>query len=139
MAAGGIADSRTAKAAFALGAEGLYVGTAFLMSKESPLADNIKMLALKADADTLIMYRTLPAYYRSLPGELPNKLLQMSKAGASEEEIYKAQNAYIGMRDGMLFGDLTKGYASFSLGISLIHEIESIEVIIDKLMSGIES
>lgn len=90
MAAGGIADSRTAKAAFALGAEGLYVGTAFLMSKESPLADNIKMLALKADADILIMYRTLPTYYRSLPGELPNKLLQMSKAGASEEEIYKA-------------------------------------------------
>lgn len=42
MAAGGIVDSRGAQAAYALGAEGLYVGTAFLLSKESPLAANIK-------------------------------------------------------------------------------------------------
>lgn len=137
MAAGGITDERTAKAAFALGAEGLYVGTALMMSEESPLADNIKALGVKADADDLIMYRTIPAYYRSLPGELPDKLLRMSKEGATEEEIYKAQNAYIGMRDGMLFGDLTKGYASFGLGISMIKSIEPVSVIIDRLMRGI--
>ena len=137
MAAGGIADERTAKAAFVLGAEGLYIGTAFMLSEESPVAQNIKELALKSDADDLIMYRTVPAYYRSLPGELPNKLLQMSRDGASEEEIYKAQNAYIGMRDGMLFGDLSKGYASFGLGIFLIHKIEPVQAIIDRLMQGI--
>lgn len=137
MAAGGIADERTARAAFALGAEGLYVGTALMMAEESPLADNIKAMALEADADDLIMYRTVPAYYRSLPGELPNKLLQMSKGGATEEEIYAAQNAYLGMRDGMLFGDLTKGYASFGLGISMIHDIEPAQAIIDRLMRGV--
>ncbi len=139
MAAGGISDERTAKAAFALGAEGLYVGTAFMMSEESPLAENIKALGVKADAGDLLMYRTIPAYYRSLPGELPNKLLQMSREGASEEEIYKAQNAYIGMRDGMLLGDLTKGYASFGLGISMIHKVEPVAVIMDRLMCGIDS
>ncbi len=137
MAAGGITDERTAKAAFALGAEGLYVGTALMMSKESPLAENIKDLGVKADADDLIMYRTVPAYYRSLPGKLPNKLLEMSRNGATEEEIYKAQHAYIGMRDGMLLGDLSKGYASFGLGISFIHKVEPVAVILDRLMKGI--
>lgn len=138
LACGGIADERTAHAAFALGAEGLFVGTAFLLSKESVVAQGIKEAAIKADADDLLMYRTVPAYYRSLPGELPNRLLEMSRAGATEEEIYKAQNAYVGMRDGMLFGDLGKGYASFGLGISLIHAIEPVSAIMDRLMRGVE-
>ena len=139
LAAGGIADERTAQAAMVLGAEGLFVGTAFLLSQESIVAQNIKEQAIASDADDLLMYRTVPAFYRSLPGELPEKLLEMSNTGASEEEIYKAQHAYDGMRDGMLFGDLSKGFASFGLGISLIHEIEPVSVIIDKLMRGVEA
>ncbi|MDO5296986.1 MAG: nitronate monooxygenase [bacterium] len=139
LACGGIADERTAQAAFVLGAEGLFVGTAFLLSEESVVAQNIKEMAISSDADDLLLYRTVPAYYRSLPGELPNKLLAMSQAGASEEEIFKAQNAYNGMRDGMLFGDLSQGFASFGLGISLIHAIEPVSVIIDRLMRGVEA
>jgi enoyl-[acyl-carrier protein] reductase II len=133
MAAGGIVDERTARAAFALGAEGLYVGTAFMMAEESPLANNIKQAAVKADALDLLMYRTVPAWYRSLPGALPMELVRMSRAGATEEEIYKAQHAYIGMRDGMLFGDLAKGYASFGLGITQIHAIEPVKAVMDRL------
>ncbi|MFT8627447.1 MAG: nitronate monooxygenase [Oenococcus sicerae] len=133
MAAGGIVDSRGAQAAYALGAEGLYVGTAFLLSKESPLAANIKKMAIGMTAEDLLFYRTVPAYYRSLPGDLPNKLLDMSKGGATEEQIYKEQNGYIGMRDGMLLGDLTKGFASFGLGITFINKIESVSAIMDKL------
>lgn len=139
LAAGGIADERTAQAAMVLGAEGLFVGTAFLLSEESVVAQNIKEQAVASDADDLLMYRTVPAYYRSLPGELPDKLLEMSNSGATEEEIYKAQHAYDGMRDGMLFGDLSMGYASFGLGISLIHAIEPVSVIIDRLMRGVEA
>lgn len=138
MAAGGIADARTARAAFALGAEGLYVGTAFMMSEEDILADNIKEMALEATASDLLLYRTVPAYYRSLLGDIPNKLLEMSQAGATEQEIFEVQCGYNGMRDGMLFGDLSKGFASFGLGISLIDKVEPVAVIMDKLMSGIE-
>lgn len=139
IACGGIADERTAQAAFVLGAEGLFVGTAFLLAEESVMAQNIKDMAVKADANDLLMYRTVPSFYRSLPGELPDKLLEMSKAGATEEEIYEAQHAYDGMRDGMLFGDLSKGYASFGLGISMVHAVEPVSVIMDKLMRGVEA
>ena len=139
MAAGGIVDERTAKAAFALGAEGLYVGTAFMMAEESPLADNIKRTAAATSADELVMYRTVPAWYRSLSGPLPDELVRMSKAGATEEEIYKAQHAYIGMRDGMLFGDLSKGYASFGLGITQIRAIEPVQTVMDRLTGWMEA
>ena len=120
-----------------MGAEGLFVGTAFLLSEESVAAANIKEMAVQSDADDLLMYRTVPSFYRSLPGELPNKLLEMSKAGATEEEIYQAQHAYDGMRDGMLFGNLSLGYASFGLGIPMIHAVEPISVIMDLLMRGV--
>lgn len=137
IAAGGIVDARTAKAAFVLGAEGLFVGTAFLLSEESIVAENIKQLAIESHADDLLMYRTIPAFYRSLPGELPYKLLEMSQSGATEKEIFDAQYAYLGMRNGMLLGDLSKGYASFGLGISMIHKIEPVATIIDKMMDGL--
>lgn len=139
MAAGGIVDERTARAAFALGAEGLYAGTAFMMAEESPLAENIKRMAVAASADDLVMYRTVPAFYRSLPGPLPDELVRMSHAGASEEEIYKAQNAYLGMRDGMLFGDLSKGYASFGLGITQIRAVEPVRAVMERLTGWMDA
>jgi enoyl-[acyl-carrier protein] reductase II len=42
VAAGGIADSRGYKAAFALGAQGIQVGTRFLASQESPASEQWK-------------------------------------------------------------------------------------------------
>ena len=66
MASGGIADHRAFNAALALGAEGVYCGTAILLSKESRMAENVKKAALAADAEDLLLFRTIPAYYRPL-------------------------------------------------------------------------
>ena len=64
MAAGGIADHLAFDAAFALGAEGVYCGTAFLMSEESRMAQNVKEAVLKANAKDLLLFRTTPrAHY----------------------------------------------------------------------------
>ncbi|UXR75579.1 MULTISPECIES: nitronate monooxygenase [unclassified Staphylococcus] len=137
MAARGITDERTAHAAMALGAEGIFVGTGFLTAEESRMADNIKQAVIDSNAHDMLLYRTLPAYYRSLPGELPNKLVQMDREHATNEDIFKASRQGSGMRDGMIFGDLTKGYASVGLGISMIHKVEPAADIVDRLMTGI--
>jgi nitronate monooxygenase len=42
IAAGGISDARTFLAALALGAEGVYLGTAFMATKECPIPDKHK-------------------------------------------------------------------------------------------------
>lgn len=139
LGAGGISDERTAKAAFALGADGLYVGSAFLMAEESNMAQNIKEQVLDLDATDLLMYRDYSSYYRSIPGELPNHLQEMSDNGATKQEIFDKHNGYTGMRDGMIFGDLTKGYASFGLGISFMNTVEPVEAIVNRLMRGIEN
>lgn len=137
LAAGAIADERTVKAAFALGAQGIFVGTAFLAAEESRLASNIKEQLVQADADDILLYRAEPAFYRSLPGELPNQLAKMNDAGAPGSEIFAKADKYNGMRQGMLFGDLTRGYASFGMGISLIHAIEPAKTIVARLYQGV--
>ena len=133
MAAGGISNSRAFNAVMALGAEGAYCGTAFLMSKESRMAENVKQAVLKANAKDLLLFRTMPAYYRSLPGALANKLVEMDKSGATNEELGKMMGGFANLRKGMLDGDMENGYVSVGNGISDIHEIKSAKDIIDEM------
>ena len=133
MASGGITDSRAFNAAFALGAEGVYCGTAFLMSKESRMAENVKQAALSSNAFDLLLFRTIPAYYRSLPGALADELVAMDKAGATNDELGRKMGGFANLRVGMLQGDMNKGYVSLGNGISFIREIRSAKEIIDSL------
>lgn len=137
MAAGGIVDARTTKAAFDLGADGVFVGTAFLATKESPMSEDIKQLLVKYDAYDELLFKALPKYYRSIPGDLPKHLVELGEAGRTNQEVWNAADSYSGMRTGMLLGDLENGYASFGLGMSMIHEITTVSDVITKLSLGI--
>lgn len=55
IAAGGIADGRQIAAAFMLGAQGVQVGTRFLVAKECTISQEYKNKILKArDIDTVV-------------------------------------------------------------------------------------
>ena len=103
------------------------------MSKESRMAENVKQAVLSADALDLLLFRTIPAYYRSLPGKLANELVAMDKAGATNEELGRKMGGFTNLRIGMLEGDTDGGYVSVGNGISFIHEILSAPQIIDSL------
>ncbi|MDY6934441.1 MAG: nitronate monooxygenase [Spirochaetota bacterium] len=49
IAAGGIADAHGFLASLCLGAEGVYLGTAFMATKECPISDRFKEALVKAD------------------------------------------------------------------------------------------
>ena len=112
MASGGIADRRAFNAVLALGAEGVYCGTVFLMSKESRMAENVKEAARLTNAQNLLLFRTITAYYSSLTGKLADELVEMDKAGASNEELGKKMGGFANLRIGMLEGDMDNGYVS---------------------------
>lgn len=131
LAAGGITDVRHVRAAIALGAEGVYVGTAFLTTVENRAAENVKQQIVAASADDLYLFRTLPAYYRSLPTTLSKELLQMSNDGVPREEIDKKMRGK--MRTGMYEGK-QDGYISVGNGITEITSIKSVQAVIDDLM-----
>src|ERR1700722_19565636 len=57
IAAGGIVDGASMAAAFALGAEGVQMGTRMVSATESPVHDNYKMLVTSADANDTVGLR----------------------------------------------------------------------------------
>jgi len=54
IAAGGICDGKGLAASLALGAEGVSLGTRFMLTQESPVHENYKQLCLKAAAEDTI-------------------------------------------------------------------------------------
>jgi len=67
MAAGGIADGRGVAAAFMLGAQGVQLGTRFLVAEECPVSHNYKEKILKAtDRSTIVTGKRLGHPVRSI-------------------------------------------------------------------------
>lgn len=135
MLAGGIADKKSVQVAQTLGAEGVWVGTAFIATKECRASEKVKQWIVDSTANDLLLFRTEPYYYRSLPTELAKQCFQMSESGASRADIAKVMNAGTGMRLGMLEGDFDNGYVSVGNGISAIDRIKSVQELIDELMN----
>lgn len=134
IAAGGIGDVRGVRAAFCLGAEGVFVGSVLIPTFENPAAENVKQYIVDSNAEDLILFRTIPSYYRSLPGKLARELEEMDKNGATNEELAKHMSGGRNMRLGMLNGDTENGYVSVGTGISPINSIRSTKSVIDDLM-----
>lgn len=55
LAAGGINDHRGVKTAFTLDASGVYVGSRFLVTQESPLPDHVKAAIISASNHDMML------------------------------------------------------------------------------------
>lgn len=133
LAAGGIVDKRTAKAAYALGAEGIFAGSVFISTVENRVPQSVKEKIVAANGLDLRLFRTLPDYYRSLPGKLAEKLVALDKAGASKEELASVMGGLRGLRLGMLEGNTDEGYISLGTGIGGIKKILSVAEVVEQL------
>lgn len=133
LAAGGITDSRTARAAYALGASGVFAGSIFISTEESRVPQSVKDKIINSDGLDMQLFRIMPDYYRSLPGKLAEKLVQMDKAGASNEALGKIMGGLRGLRIGMLEGNTDEGYISLGTGIGSIRAVNSVAQVVDAL------
>jgi enoyl-[acyl-carrier protein] reductase II len=88
IAAGGIGDGRGMAAAFALGAEGVQMGTALLLADECRIHDNYKEAVLKADdRSTAVTGLGIGKPVRALRNKLTRKLKKMEAQEADWTEI----------------------------------------------------
>lgn len=133
LAAGGITDNRTARAAHALGAQGVFAGSVFISTLESRVPQSVKDKIIAADGLDMRLFRTLPDYYRSLPGKLADKLVALDKSGASREELAKVMGGLRGLRLGMLEGNTDEGYISLGTGIGSIRSVKSVAEVVAEL------
>ena len=91
IAAGGIADGRGMAAAFMLGAQGVQVGTRFLVATECTIHPNYKQRILEArDIDTMTTGKRLGSPVRALKNAFTQAFLEMEYTStATRDEIEK--------------------------------------------------
>jgi enoyl-[acyl-carrier protein] reductase II len=108
IAAGGIGTGRGMLAAFALGAEGVQIGTRFVVAEESSAHPSFKKKIIESgDGDTaLMMKKVVPV--RLLKNDFSNKIREMEARGATAEELTDILGKGRAMR-GMFEGDIGEG------------------------------
>ncbi|MBP6860765.1 MAG: hypothetical protein KBC57_00225 [Neisseriaceae bacterium] len=93
----------------------------------------LKPNLIDANGLDVLFFRTIPDYYRSLPGKLAEQLVSMDKAGASKEELARMMGGLSGLRIGMLEGNTDEGYISLGTGIGSITSIKSVAEVVNEL------
>lgn len=136
IAAGGIADSRGVVAAFALGAQGIQIGTRFVAATECVAHMNYKEALLKAkERSTVVTGASTGHPVRVLGNQLTKEYLQLEKSGAPQEELEKlgAGRLRMAARDGdVKFGSVMVGQIAGMVG-----DIKTVEEIIQELVRGV--
>jgi enoyl-[acyl-carrier protein] reductase II len=102
VAAGGIADGRGLAAAFALGAEGVQIGTRFMCSTECTIHPDVKQRILKAkDRDTVVTGYSTGHPVRVLKNKLSRQIEELDRANEPEKvEELGAGKLALAMRQG---------------------------------------
>lgn len=136
IASGGIADGRGLAAALALGAEGVNMGTRFLVTREAPVHDNIKRALLDAtERDTRLMFRTLKNTARVLRNAISEEVVAAEKrpGGCSFEEIRHLVAGARG-RAALESGGVDDGVISTGVAVGLIDDLPSCAELIARMV-----
>lgn len=133
IAAGGIATGRAMAAAFALGAEGVQIGSRFVASVESSAHINFKKRIVEAgEGETMLTLKELTPV-RLLNNKFYNDVLEAYQRGASKEEL--AQLLGRGRaKKGMFEGDLDEGELEIGQVSGMIGEIKPAAEIIQEII-----
>ncbi|MFV0467792.1 MAG: NAD(P)H-dependent flavin oxidoreductase [Dysgonomonas sp.] len=134
IAAGGIATGNGMLAAFALGADGVQVGTRFALTEESSASDDFKKLCISLkEGDTLLSLKKV-GHTRLIKNEFFNQVQTAEDRGASAEEIKELLGRGRAKR-GIFEGDLTEGELEIGQISSLINDLPTAKDVVDKIIS----
>ncbi|MCP2035380.1 nitronate monooxygenase [Planomicrobium sp. HSC-17F08] len=135
IAAGGISTGKSALAAFALGAEGVQMGTRFLTSTEVGLHPSVKERILKLqETDTVLVKKSIKKTARVMKTENALALRALEEGGATLEEImpYISGESYQQL---IYEGKLDQGVIALGQSIGLVNEIKTVNEIFHEIIN----
>ena len=134
IASGGIADGRGLVAALALGAEGVNMGTRFMLTQEAPIHPDVKGWLMKfSENETLLLLRAFQNTERVAKTPRSEKALAMEKAGATIQEMQSLISGAGGQRM-MNEGIIDEGMMALGQCVGLIDSIPTVKDAIDKMI-----
>ena len=137
IASGGIADGRGMAAAFALGAEGVNMGTRFFATQEAPVHPQIKQALVNAtERDTKLIFRTLKNTTRVLKNAVSEEVVATENrpGGCTFEDI---RHLVAGARGNAALqaGDVDGGSIAAGQVVGLIDDIPSCADLIERMVA----
>ncbi|MDH4099103.1 MAG: enoyl-[acyl-carrier-protein] reductase FabK [Nitrospirota bacterium] len=138
VAAGGIGDGRGIAAALALGADGVQMGTRFIVANECIVHEDYKTAVLKAgDRDTVVTGRPTGHPVRILKNRLAKELLRMEAEGATPEEFERVGTGKL--RAAAVDGDVDFGSVMAGQIAGLVNKRQSAAEIMEEIMQDAET
>ena len=108
IAAGGIGDGRGVAASFMLGAEGVQMGTRFVVADESIVHDNYKDRIVKAkDIDSVVTGQSTGHPVRCLRNQMTKEYIKKEQEGVPFEELERMTLG--SLRKAVMDGDILNG------------------------------
>lgn len=135
---GGIIDRKGVMAIGALGAEGVWAGTRFVATEESPVAQVTKDRMLKLSIDDCVQVQGIYGPIMSVPTISINKCLEMMADSQVKNGVEISSTYMGGYRTGMLLGDVENGHLDVSSVIDLITSIRTVKEVVDEFVQGME-
>lgn len=139
IASGGFADGRGLAAALSLGAHGVNMGTRFMCTTESPIADGVKKAIVDAtERDTELIFRPLRNTARVASNSISREVVQILEDGG---EFADVRDLVAGSRGKKVYedGDLEAGIWTAGMVQGLIHDIVPAGEIVTRTVAEAEN
>ena len=138
IAAGGIADGRGIAAAMMLGAEGVQIGTRFVVAKESIVHPAYKEKVVKAkDIDSEVTGMSTGHPVRQIRNKMTREYLKLEKEGASFEQLeYLTLGS---LRKAVIDGDVVNGTLMAGQIAGLVKKEQTCQEMIEEMMGQAEA
>lgn len=140
LASGGLGDGRGLAAALAMGADGINMGTRFMVTKEAPIHENVKQRMIEAtELDTALIYRSFRNTARVFKNSVAEKVMEI-ESRPGEVKFEDIQPLVQGVKGRELFdgGDLDKGIWSAGMVVGLIDDNPSCEELVSRIVAEAE-
>jgi len=137
VAAGGIADGRGMASAFALGAEGIQMGTRFIVTKESPAHPNVKKKIIESKAeDTVVTGNITGLPVRCIRNKMAEQFLHMEQTGKSKMEMALFGSGK--MKLAFVDGDAEEGSVMAGQVIGMVNDEPTCQELIQRIIREFE-
>lgn len=142
ICSGGVSNGAQLAAALALGADGVNLGTAICVVKESNWPESFKTSMVNSDErETCLINRPFKSTSRFYKNNLAKQVLAVEKAKGDQIKYEDVQHLTAGSRRAHAWrtGDVHECMVSAGQGIGLIHDIPTVQEFIDRMMSDAEN
>ena len=135
VASGGIADARGLVAALALGAEGINMGSRFMVTREAPIHEGIKQKIVEMDeTQTRLIFRSYRNTARVYKNSIADKVAEIEAAGGDFGQVHHLVSGQ-NQEKAWSTGDIEAGMVTVGMCGGLINDIPTCKELVHNIMS----